>query len=36
LILAGKFERGGHSRPGLPDGVFSNQKMPILVHFGGP
>jgi hypothetical protein len=22
--------------PGLPDGLFSNQKIPILVKFGGP
>jgi hypothetical protein len=21
---------------GLPDGIFSNQKMPIWVNFGGP
>jgi hypothetical protein len=22
--------------PGLPDGLFSNQKIPIWVNFGGP
>jgi hypothetical protein len=24
------------SKPGLPDGLFSNQKIPIWVNFGGP
>jgi hypothetical protein len=24
------------SGPGLPDGIFSNQKFPILINFGGP
>jgi hypothetical protein len=26
---------GCASQPGLPDGIFSNQKIPIWVNFGG-